>query len=214
MYRVYIDGVLLPVAPDKIEVKIKSKNKKIMLMDLGEVNLLKTPGLSEIKFDILLPQTQYPFSFYEDGFKSADYYLNKLEDLKTSLKPFRFIVSRISPAGQLLFNTNIKVSIEEYSIKEDVKKYGLDVGVKIKLKQYRDYGTKILTLSEDGETATISEPRSAADIDEFYIVKEGDTLYEIARLKTGDGEYYTTLMELNSLSSPNDIEAGQVIRLV
>ncbi len=43
--------------------------------------------------------------------------------------------------GKVLFNTNIKVSLEEYAISEDADN-GSDVKVAIKLKQYRDYSTK------------------------------------------------------------------------
>jgi nucleoid-associated protein YgaU len=60
----------------------------------------------------------------------------------------------------------------------------------------------------------VTPGRDAAQPDELYIVAEGDTLYEIARTKLGDGERYTELMEINRIANINDIAAGQVIRLV
>lgn len=54
---------------------------------------------------------------------------------------------RVSPSGGMLFDTNIKVSVEDYNITEDGKK-GLDVAVDVNLKQWRDYGTKTVTVEE------------------------------------------------------------------
>ncbi|MCK5130155.1 MAG: LysM peptidoglycan-binding domain-containing protein [Clostridiales bacterium] len=214
MYKMYIDGVLLPVTPEKMDTKIKNKNKRLTLLNEGEVNLLKTPGLTEINIEIILPNNKYPFAIYEKGFKYADYYLNKLEDLKTSKTAFRFIVSRISPNGKLIFNSNMMVSIEDYIIKEDAGKLGIDIAVKIKLKQYREFGTKILKMSEDGTTATIENIRSAKIVSEFYTIKSGDTLYEIAKRELGDGEKYIEIMNINGIDNPNNIVVGQVIKLV
>ena len=48
MYHIYLDDVLLPIAPSKIETKIKNQNKTVNLINEGEVNILKTAGLTEI----------------------------------------------------------------------------------------------------------------------------------------------------------------------
>ncbi|UZN00560.1 hypothetical protein OL548_14135 [Lysinibacillus sp. MHQ-1] len=45
------------------------------------------------------------------------------------------------PTGNLLFDTNMTVSIEDYEIKESADN-GFDVIVRIQLKQYREYGNK------------------------------------------------------------------------
>ena len=59
-------------------------------------------------------------------FKGAEYFLNKLERLKTGQSSFQFIVSRVLPNGKSLFDTNIKVSLEDYEIKEEADD-GFDV---------------------------------------------------------------------------------------
>ena len=214
MYRFYMDGVLLPVPPPKMETKIKNKNKTLVLLDEGEMNMIKSPGLTEISFEVLLPNVEYSFALYEAGFKDGRYFLDKLERLKVMLLPFRFIVTRMTPDGRLMFNSNMLVTLEKYTIIEDADKLGGDLSVKITLKQYRNYETKVFTLSDDGMSATVTPGRAAPQTDELYIVKEDDTLYEIAALKLGDGERYRELMEINSIENINDITAGQVIRLV
>ena len=141
MYSFYIDGVQLPIAPSKLNTKIKSQNKTINLINEGEVNLLKKAGLTEVTFDARFPQVRYPFAVYPNGFRSAEFFLNKLETLKQSLEPFQFVVSRMSQGRKLLFDTNLRVSVEDYDIEENAAE-GLDVIVSIKLKQYKEFGKK------------------------------------------------------------------------
>ena len=134
MYYFYLDKLLLPIAPEKLQLKIGNNNKTLTLINEGEINILKKAKLTEIDFDILLPNVKYPFATYNNSFQNASYFLENIEKLKTSEKPFQFIVSRKMPNGKILFDTNIKVSLEDYTISEEAEE-GFDVKVTIKLKQ-------------------------------------------------------------------------------
>lgn len=157
-YDFYLDKCLLPIAPEKLELKINNANDTLVLMNEGEVNMLKTPKLTDLEFECRIPQVKYPFASYQSGFQSATYFLDYFERLKVDKKPFQFIVSRTMPSGKVLFSTNMKVSLEDYKITEQAKE-GFDVMVKIQLKQYRDYSTKTVAISED--KATVEEQRPA-----------------------------------------------------
>ena len=125
------------------------------MINESQVNILKDAGLTDISFEILLPNVKYPFAVYSDGYKEASYYLNVLEKLKLSKKPFQFIVSRKMPTGRTLPYTNMKVSLEEYKVKESADE-GFDYIVSIELKQYRSYGTKTATIRGSGSgSATV-----------------------------------------------------------
>ena len=167
MYDFYLDGVLLPVAPGELKISIANQNSSYVLVDQGEINLLKRAGLTEIEFECLLPQVRYPFAVYAGGFKPAAYYLTKLEELKVNRKPFQFIVSRAMPNGKVLFSNNIKVSLEDYSIIENAKN-GFDVQVKIRLKQYKDFGTRTMAVTEQNGQAiyTVQAARAAENAPE------------------------------------------------
>ena len=140
-YYFYLDKMLCPIAPSKLQLKIQNENKTLTLINEGEVNILKKAGLTDISFDLLLPNVKYPFATYKSGFVSAKGFLGQLEKMKTDKKPFQFIVTRTFPSGKMIFDTNMKVSLEDYQIKED-RKEGFDVVVSVKLKQYKDFGTK------------------------------------------------------------------------
>ena len=214
-YTFYLDGVRLPVTPSKLDTKIKSNNKTINLINEGDVNVLKLPGLTELSFEALIPQVKYPCA---STTYNASYYLSKLEGLKSSKKPFQFIVIRTNPSGKMLFNTNIKVSLEDYTISEDAKN-GLDLKITIKLKQYKAYSTKTVKVVVKQETpkATVETQRPAetAPQKKTYTVKKGDCLWNIAKKYLGNGAKYTEIYNLNKdkIKNPNLIYVGQVLTL-
>lgn len=225
MYSVFLDGWQFPVTPSKLNVAIKGKNKTLTLVNDGEINFLKTPGLTEIEsFDASFPMlAAYSFAVYPNGFKPPSYFLGKLESLMTNKKPAQFIVSRVSPTGKLLFSTNMQVSVESYTIKESATD-GLDVTVAIKLKQYKSFSTKTVTLPAKQETKTTNVVKAVANkIREAltapkaktYTVKKGDSLWAIAKKYTGNGSKYTELYNANKskIKNPNLIYVGQVLTL-
>ncbi len=161
-YDFYLKNCLLPVAPEKLQININNANKTLTLINEGEINILKTPELSDVEFECRIPQVKYPFAAYISGFKDASYFLNYFEHLKTSKAPFQFIVSRTLPNGKILFSTNMKVSMEDYKITEQVKE-GFDLMVKIKLKQYRDYGTKTVKIKQYGSAPKANVENSRAE---------------------------------------------------
>lgn len=155
MYYFFLDKLQLPVAPGALNTVINGQNKTATLINEGEINIIKQPGLTDIEFEFLIPHTKYPFANYGSGI-SATTVMGYLERLKTQLKPFQFIVSRMN-GNKLLYATNIKVTLEDYSLKEDADN-GLDTVASVRLKQYRPYSTKILETDANGKT-TVKKTR-------------------------------------------------------
>lgn len=224
-YEFYLGKMLCPVAPSKLQMKIKGQNKTLTLINEGEVNILKKTGLTEVSFDLLLPNVVYPFATYKDGFVKAAFFLSAIEKMKTEQKPFQFIVARTFPDGKMLFDTNMKVALESYEIKEEAKQ-GFDVVVSVKLKQYRDYGTKTCVIStssvnsEPKTTAAVQETRPAdtspaPSTNQTYTVQKGDCLWNIAKKYYGDGSKYTVIYNANKdkIKNPNFIYPGQVLTI-
>jgi LysM repeat protein len=214
MYSFYIDGVQLPIAPAKLNIKIKNQNRTITLINDGEVNILKTAGLTEVVLDARLPQVRYPFAVYPNGFRSADFFLNKFETLKQVGESFQFVVSRVAPNGSLLFDTNMRVAIEDYNIEESAAE-SLDVIVSIKLKQYKDFGKKtpIIKTIQSKTTLSVENKRTVTKpIPKTYTVQPGDSLWKICQKELGNGSKYSDIASLNGLANASLIYPGQVIR--
>ncbi len=202
MYQFYLDGTLLPVTPSALTLKVANQNKTVTLINEGQINILKLPGLSKISFSALLPNQQYPFAQYESGYHDAHYYMDKLELLKTKCQPFVFDVIRTDDSGRLLMDsTSMQVSLESYELSEDADRYGTDVMVKIELLQYREYGTKTIEFkkTESKTTATVTEKRDSTTAPKAssYMVKQGDNLWDIARVKLGNGARQAEIYTLN-----------------
>ena len=171
--------------------------------------------VTDLEFDVLIPSVQYSFARYDGGFKSPAYFTNHFESLKTSKEPFQFIVSRQMPDGKMIFDNNMTVSMESYTVKEQANE-GFDLTVSIKLKQYRPFGTKIVKVSNN--TASVTPQREqtnspAPKKDDTYTVQSGDCLWNIAKAIYGDGSKYTKIYEANKdkIQNPNLIYPNQVL---
>lgn len=204
--------VQLPIAPSDLTISVNGRNESVDLMNEGEVNLLKSPGLTEISFTALIPQVgKYPFAVVHEP---IDTYVNFLNEMLENKKPFRFVVVRTA-GTKLLFDTNLKVACESYNLKESADN-GFDVQLEINLKQYRDFGTKTITLvtvkttqkTDKTTTTTTQTPvKTAAKTetkretkkawDRKYTIKKGDTLWAIAKKYYGSGNKAHVLYNYN-----------------
>ncbi|OSA89558.1 UNVERIFIED_ORG: hypothetical protein B2H93_15970 [Clostridium botulinum] len=222
-YMVYLDKILLPITPEKIQTKINNKNKTYALLNSSEMNVLKDPGLTEISFDILLPNMEYPFAVYKSGFKKAKYYLQKIEKFKINKSNFRLIISRQFPNGDDLQYTSMQVSLEDYTVNDDVK-YGFDTSVSIKLKQYVSYVTKAVALPAELDAigvalqattqradTTGNSPAAVGNTPNPYKVVSGDCLFNICKKYLGDGNKCWEVAKFNGLSNPNNLSTGDSI---
>ncbi len=221
MYKIYFDKLLFPVAPAKIDTKIKNLNKTMKLVNGSEINFLKDPGLTEFKMDLLLPNQRYPFSEYKGDFKKAEFFIKELEELKNDNDGFQLIIIR--KFGIIdIFNTNIKVSLEDFEIKEDIKN-GSDVIAKVKLKKYVDFSTKKIKITPKvakkkkipkgkpkREVKNSPAPKKQA---KTYTVRRGDCLWNIAKKYYGNGGSYPKIFNANrdKISNPNLIYPGQIL---
>ena len=219
-YKMYIDGALMPITPSKVKVKINNQNKTLTLISGEEINILKEAKMTDVYFDVVLPQVPYPFT--NGGAQSADYYLSLFERLKQSKTPFQWILNRSRPDGVALFYSNLTVGLEDYQITDDAKD-GFDLTVSVKLKQYRAFGTKTVQITpspapSQPATATVQEPpreTTSAPKAANYTVKSGDCLWNIAKKQLGDGSRWKEIYELNKdkIKNPNLIYSGQSLTM-
>ena len=220
MYRFFFGNMLLPVTPQKLNLKVKGSNKTLTLINEGEISFLRSPGLTEISFDAVLPMLeQYSFS---SAYQRPDYYLDTFERLMTERKPFRFIVSRVAPSGQLLYDQNMKVSLENYTVTEDATK-GPDVVVSLSLKQYADFATKIVAVVKPTpESKPVAQEKmkrdaSTAPTAKAYTVARGDCLWTIAKRFYGSGAQYMKIynasQDVFKGRSPNLLYVGEVLTI-
>lgn len=197
-YTVHLGDTKLPVTPETITITIKNQNKTITLINEGEVNLLKTPGLSDVSFSFLVPQQNYHFA---EDLENVFVYTDMLEDYKINRKAFQFIVYR-EVGNRKLFKTNMKVSLEDYEIKESFEN-GTDLLISVNLKQYRDPVTKTISIKKTSSGKKKATKKTASNNNKkktkssTYTVKSGDCLWNIARKFYGDGTKWKKIYDAN-----------------
>lgn len=121
------------------------------------------------------------------------------------------MINRILPSGEEIFKTNIKVSLEDYTIFEKAGEEG-DFWVKLIFKEFREDYSKQITLNSNGKyTASIHRPKKQTS--KKYIVKPGDTLWQIAKRELNNELLYKEIAKLNNISQPRKLQIGTVLKL-
>ena len=203
MYYLYLNNELMPITPEKVQIKAKGNNKTISLINEGEVNQIKTSKLKEVTFDVLLPNQAYPFALYKNGeFLPPAHFLELFEELKAKKKPYKFKLLRMDPQGNSLFDTSLDVTMEDYTIDEDADE-GFNIKVSITLKEWRDYGVTTIKVKKSSGKTTVQKKKTTTKSStkkakiSSYVVKSGDTLWAIAKKYLGDGSKWKTVYNAN-----------------
>ena len=219
MYRIYLkqDGkqILLPVTPSEIETKAGNRNKAVYILNFGEINLAKKPGLQEIRFTVLLPGRMYGFVQTEDGFHEPEYFLNCFKEYKAAAKAVQLILFRRLADGTQLFCGNMDVLLEDYTVTEKGGEQG-DFWVELHWKEWKAAKSiRYSVKSQDGGNVLMEQgqERQAKTPAATYTVKKGDCLWNIAKKQLGDGTKYKEIAKKNGISDPNKIYPGQVLKL-
>lgn len=192
----YKDTVIeLPITPPELEIKIGSNNEKVSLINGGDINVLKSPTLTEIEFEARFPMRQFPYARRHVDFQN---YYDFFRDLKENKKMFRFIVTRLGE-----WDTNMLMALEEMNIKESHDE-GDDVIIEFSLRQAKEYGVKILSSDKSSSTSTSKSNAPKRDTtnkpasqDVAYTIKDTDTLYALAKKYYGDGEMWSVIYAYN-----------------
>ncbi|MBE5981538.1 MAG: LysM peptidoglycan-binding domain-containing protein [Paenibacillaceae bacterium] len=219
-YEVYIDDMLLPLPPEKIPIKYGGQNKTVTLINGEEINMIRPPGLAEISIDIVIPQMDYPCAIWDGSIDNAEDFLERLKELKEGGRSFEFIVIRDGPGSDSFFDTNMDVTLEDYKVSDDVKE-GLDLVVSLSMKEYINYGTKIMNFVIVDEQPVPTAPQSEQErqgeppAEKTYTVTKGDCLWIIAKKQLGNGSRWQEIYNLNKdkISNSNLIYPGQVFNL-
>lgn len=222
MYKMYLgtnngeEGFNLPVLPEKIELNEGGNNKTYDVINLGEVNTINLPKLTEISFESFFPKNRGPYVSSEQLFEPS-FYLSKIREWREKKQKIRFIF-----VGSPL-EVNDLFTIENFKIYEQGGEVG-DIYYSIELKRYRSYATKKVTIVQSQATKTDSSvavvestttprPNQTIEAVKTHTVVEGDTLWYISKKYLGDGNRYVEIAKLNNISNPDSISNGQVLKI-
>lgn len=192
------DVLTFPITPGELKIKVGSNNKVVTLINEGDINILKSPALTEVEFEARFPMRKYPYSRTPASFQA---YFDKFKELKEDKKSFRFIVTRTTHGGKRLWDTNLLMALEEMEILESADE-GDDVLISFKLKQYKEYGVKTIQIKTKAPTTTSTANKSRStkttkSKNQSYTVKSGDCLWNIAKKFYGKGSEWKKIYNAN-----------------
>ncbi|ABS40336.1 LysM peptidoglycan-binding domain-containing protein [Clostridium botulinum] len=224
MYKMYLginegeEGFVLPVLPEKIEFDEDGNNKTYDVINLGEINTINLPKLTEISFESFFPKHKGPYVSSEQLFEPS-FYIAKIREWRNKKQKIRFIF-----VGSPL-EVNDLFTIESFKPSEEGGEVG-DIHYSIELKRYKNYAAKKVVIVTPKTAAAnqsvkkvIANSKAARPSNtnkpKTHTVSGNDTLWHIAKRYLGDGNKWPQIYNLNKdkIKNPNLIYTGQVLRL-
>ncbi|MEJ9164964.1 LysM peptidoglycan-binding domain-containing protein [Paenibacillus graminis] len=211
----------LPVLPEEIEISGEGDGETYNILDLGQINVIKAPGLKTIQFESFFPAIP-PGGTVPSYVSSANWgqpadYIQLIEDWMNKRRPIRFIFTSQG------LKINLAMSIEIFNYKEVAGSPG-DFEYELELKEYVFYAAKKVklkttpTAAGTAKTTTQKEPPKRPDErakPKTVTVKAGDTLMKIAKRELGDGSRWKEIQKLNGLTDAQlkTLKIGSVLKL-
>lgn len=191
----------LPILPPSFEVETGNLNTTININEIGNIKLIGKSDLKKITLETFFPARNYSFCEYT-GFPQPYSCVEMIEGWRKSGKPIRLIITGTP--------INLAMAIEIFKFGE--RDGSGDVYYTLELEEYVFTQLKQVTqTSTNGYEQTNNRP--AKEVANEYIVKSGDTLWEIAKRTTGNGVNYKTIAKKNNIANPNVISPGQKLVL-
>jgi nucleoid-associated protein YgaU len=209
----YSDSFLIPINPESMEIKEGGQGKTYTVASLGEINVIKSPRLTEISFSSTFPAQRYPFVVVKESERLApERYLEKINAWRESKRPIRF------HAVSSTYVIDMPMSIENFEWKEVAGSPG-DIEYQLALKKHVFYAAKkvaivqaqtiVMAVSSNGSLTEgeqvelqVDEPDRPDErqVPATYTLGPGEGLWVVAKKVLGDGSRYKEIQELNNLT--------------
>lgn len=175
--------IVFPVVPEKLAVKSPGKNETTVVLELGEINIIRQKGLREIAWDSFFPANMGP---YVTG--RVITYIKDLQAARDQKRHGRF---RLTGSD---LNVNMLVAVESIDYDERGGEPG-DIYYNIKLKEWKDYSAVTVSTGHGKKAVRSGTPAKAEELN--HTVVAGDCLWAIAQQYYGDGSRWKELYQKN-----------------
>lgn len=189
---------------DSIEYKFDGLNETKTLLNGIEINQIMGRKLTEITMkNVPLFNKKEYFLYDQTKFHKPQYYISHFDNLKSSTSPFSLIISRKDFEGDAMFKTCLKVTLENFTVKEESEN-GNNYLVDLTFKSYVTYQNrklkKVTTNTDTGKTTAKESNTKRASTKKksnTYTIQSGDTLAKIAKAKLGNTKYWKKVYTTN-----------------
>ena len=181
--------IRFPVLPDVFNVKSPGKNEVVTVLELGDINIIRDKGLTEISWKSFFPAHNGPYVSV-GSVNTPMSYVNALQNARDQKRHGRFV----------LVGEGLKISHEVAVESVDYDEKGGEVGdiyYSIKLKQWKSYGATTISTASAKKTKVVRSGTPAEAEDKTHTVVKGDCLWALAQKYYGDGSRWPELYEKN-----------------
>lgn len=195
------ESLRLPVLPSGFEASISQQNTTVNVTGFGEVNIIGKRGLKTLPLSSFFPSKTYNFVQYK-GFPKPYECVKLIESWMNA--PIQVTITGT--------NINMQMTIESFNYAENDATG--DVQYTLELKEYRkpalETKKKSIANKKSTKVQVPSTKRTSKKVNTTtYTVKQGDTLWDIAKKLSGDGSNCYAIANQNNISEPYTIRAGQ-----
>lgn len=207
----------LPINPPSIEIANDGNGKSYNVLGLGEVNVIKEPGLREISIDSFFP-AHYTDHVVSSELKKPIEYIQIIQSWMKTLRPIRFVYNSkpIIPSSSENSEINLPMSIEGFTWKEVAGTPG-DIQYKLKLKEYVFYSAQKLFVDETANQLEVQPPERPVEKEppKTYTLLAGEGLWKVAQKCLGDGSRYKEIQQLNGIADHQltELPIGMTLKL-
>ena len=172
-------------------------------INMGEVLAIGRKKLKEMTISSTFPSKPYPFLLTKN-FPGPNECIQKIEKWRLSGKPIRVAIMDT--------DINLAMAIESFDYgKEDGDGSG-DVAFTLALKEY-SYLNVERSKKPSKKGVLKDRPREKPSKQATsYLVKRGDTLWDLADKKLGDGSRWREIAKLNGVTDPRKLQIGTKLK--
>lgn len=204
----------LPANPEEIKRTRNLNAEKHQVLGGGQVSIPSYCELEEYSFEAEFPSQEY--HYMESGARAdADYYEKMFKKAQKNKKPIRFIASNDITDDISTMVLVVNVEAVEKAGEEGDKYFSLKLlEYKAPGKRYIAVQTVAATVKQEDTSAGASQENPAVTENKTHTVRQGDTLWGLAKKYYGNGALYSKIVSANpSVKNPNLICEGQVLSI-
>jgi LysM domain len=209
------EGFQIPINPGEIAMLDGSNGATYDIVELGEINVIKSPKLTPFSFSSIFPAQEYPFISSSVVLEPYEY-VNMIKRWMETKWPIRFVFTGSS------FDINEAVSIEKFDWKEVSGGNG-DIEYSLQLKKYVFFSAQrvSVTTRQIGSSETVviekgSKPRqNDRQPPKTHTLAPGENLWSVAKGELGDDSQWREIQKLNGISDAQlkSLPVGMVLKM-
>lgn len=172
-------------------------------INTGEVLAIGKKKLRQMMISSFFPSKPYPFLFSQT-FPEPSVCIEMINKWRLSGKPIRVAIMDT--------DINLAMAIESFDYGKEEGDGSGDVAFTLSLKEY-SYLNVERSKKPSKKAALKDRPREKLSKQTTsYLVKKGDTLWDLADKKLGDGSRWREIAKINKISDPRKLQIGAKLK--